>query len=337
MEKLHTVGVGSIHPAGGDWGVKYSPRTDTTGTQGLGPPAFMFVVSAKSVNWMAFYSLTQTTVNRGTEGQWKIPLCWDAEIDYLEGQFWTGCPSKPYASAFSSGAKYGKCFPMGRKVGKLWADECTTEHCCTGTECSAGYKAFGKPEDQGMKTVGCIDEKTENAPPGTVFYGPKDDPAVCGTSNSLGGCRSNSYFENMPDQEYLFSFVTDRDGIWGYRWKTGPDAHTEDWSGKVWPGISKYSAAKEISSIRPVQRPTHLTSPVTKEADYGVLFHPGGADDVACVQGKGDPEGFDGCSAVATVRGKNWWNYFVSTNQFWNYPSTITGQMMKDEELEGML
>ena len=43
-----------------------------THTQGLGPPTFMFVVSAKSVNWMAFYSLTQTTINRGTEGQWKV-------------------------------------------------------------------------------------------------------------------------------------------------------------------------------------------------------------------------------------------------------------------------
>lgn len=93
-EIVQVTGPRSPYPDGpSDWQVKYAPRTASTNTQGLGPLGFMFVLSAKSVNWMTFYSLPQITLNRGPENQFSPPgfeNCWYAELDFLEAPFWGG-------------------------------------------------------------------------------------------------------------------------------------------------------------------------------------------------------------------------------------------------------
>ena len=46
-----------------DWDEKYAPTTKVPGTQGLGPPGMLVVMSANRFAWAALYMLNQITLN----------------------------------------------------------------------------------------------------------------------------------------------------------------------------------------------------------------------------------------------------------------------------------
>ena len=100
----------------GDWSSKFAPSDVTTarewfttGAQGFGPPAFMFVLSVlgKSSSF-TFYQLSQSTINRNMEMDDgahtnKCSKCWGysgsqdprrvgVELDVLETPFWNQAP-----------------------------------------------------------------------------------------------------------------------------------------------------------------------------------------------------------------------------------------------------
>jgi hypothetical protein len=325
FQDLKIDGTNSPNPRGGDWQAKWAPRTASTQTQGLGPPAFMFVISSQRLNWMTFYSLPQKTINRGPENQFSPPgydNCWYAELDFLEAPFWADAsghrscylPKYPSASFFSTGAQFGGCFPMGDTMGNDFSSECLTEWCCEGTACPKGYKGFINTDQYGQYPAGCVPEGTPNPPAGTTFVGPKTDPTECGNFAALGGCDSNSFMENDPLTEYTFAFVVDKKGIWVYRWFTE--------SFPLWPGIKKYDTAEVLLNHRPTVRPFKTTAPCLKTDRYCMLFHPTSSGQQPCVFAAGNIHLLNSVG-VATADGKNWWDLFSDTGQGWDYNSTV--------------
>eukprot|EP01124_Arcella_intermedia_P034866 TRINITY_DN8722_c0_g1_i1.p1 TRINITY_DN8722_c0_g1~~TRINITY_DN8722_c0_g1_i1.p1 ORF type:complete len:479 (-),score=92.62 TRINITY_DN8722_c0_g1_i1:35-1297(-) len=320
-------GTDSPNPKGGDWQAKWTPRTATTQTKGLGPPGFMFVLSAKKLQWMTFYALPQKTINRGPEGQF-IPSgydnCWYAELDFLEAPFWG--PSKtcymssyPNAAYFSSGAQFGGCFPMGTNIGDDFASECTTQWCCEATRCAAGFKAFIDPNSYGTTVAGCAGSSTPNPPPGQTWCGLVGNPQKCADFRALGGCGSSSFFDNDPNTEYMFAFVVDRTGVFGYRWI----ANSEDQANAFWPGIYKYNSSSVLLANRPATRPQMVTNPCAPSDPSCIIFHPTSTGDRPCVTAAGDIN-YLGHMGVAAAGGSNWWDLFDDTQQWWGYDSSIT-------------
>lgn len=326
---MKITGPGSECPSGGDWQNKWAPSShDTsqkTATQGLGPPGFMFVLSAKSIEWITLFALTQTNINRGPENQWgskeKLNNCWYAELDFLEAPFWRDGSGNlpcyiPDATFMSTGAQYGGCFPMGAKFGREFEEECTTAFCCEGTQCddpvlSAPYL---DPNEQGRATTAC-GKPDQVFPSGDTVFGRTRDQSSCGRSRALGGCASSSYFDSDATQEYIYAFVVDKSGTWGYRWKSDD----EGYANSVWPGLNKFSAASVITSNRPIIRPDTQSTPCPKSAKNCVIFHPGAAGTKGCM-GNGAK---DNVNAISTAMGHNWWDLFEDTKQMWNYTSQV--------------
>eukprot|EP01125_Pyxidicula_operculata_P014917 TRINITY_DN5023_c0_g1_i1.p1 TRINITY_DN5023_c0_g1~~TRINITY_DN5023_c0_g1_i1.p1 ORF type:complete len:416 (+),score=79.81 TRINITY_DN5023_c0_g1_i1:275-1522(+) len=324
FEKLKVCGTDSPYPPGGDWQDKWSPRTATTDTQGLGPPAFMYVLSAKSLEWMTFFSLMQKTINRGTEDQFAPPgysNCWYAELDFLEAPFWSNANGErtcmlaeyPQASFMSTGAQFGGCFPMGMNMGNEFASECYTEWCCEATRCPDNPNAnwpFMDPTQYGSSIAGC-GSSTTKLPSNYTFLGPKNNPPQCTQFEVLGGCNSNSFFENDPETEYLFVYVVDKFGVWGYRWITTNEAYANS----IWPGLRKYDSDPFLSVSHPVVTPTKQSPPCLANDEYCVMLHPGSTGQRPCVSAAGDPKFLDNMG-VAAADGKNWWNLFQDTGQW---------------------
>jgi len=130
----------------------------------------------------------------------------------------------------------------------------------------------------------------------------------------LGGCRTDSFFDNDPDTEYTFAFVVDQRGIYSYRWESSLP--------NVWPGIDKFTAAATLGATRPVPRPYKSTPPCLSTDQFCVLFHPGSPGERGCVSAGGDPKALEGMG-VAVAAGKNWWDLMHDTGQWWNYDSSI--------------
>jgi len=327
FQSIKIDGTGSPTPHGGDWQAKWAARGATTNTQGLGPPAFMFVLSAKKLQWMTFYALTQKTINRGPEGQFApkgFANCWFAELDFLEAPFWgtsRSCINKehPNASYFSTGSQFGGCFPMGTTIGENFASECTTEWCCEGTRCGKGSKPYIDPNNYGKAVAGCASASTQNPPAGDTWCGLSQDPGKCSTYAALGGCNSNSFFDNDPNTEYMFAFVIDQKGIYAYRWI----ASSQSQANAFWPGLRKYDTDKIITSNRPATRPATTTSPCQSTDPSCIIFHPTSPGQRPCVSAAGDINAL-GHIGVAAAAGDNWWDLFMDTNQWWDYTSDIT-------------
>jgi len=283
----------------------------------------------EKLGWMTFYALTQKTINRGTENQFSPPgfdNCWYAEMDFLESPFWSdqhgnrACylNSFPHASFFSTGAQFGGCFPMGTNMGNNWAKNCSTEWCCEAYRCPKNYKGFINPSDYGSEVAGCVPQSVVNPPPGTVFVGPKSSPKSCSDFDVLGGCRSDSFFDNDPNAEYIFSFVVDYKGVYSYRWQST----VENFANSIWPGIKKFSADPVLKNNKPIKRPTSTGPPCLRGDQYCLLFHPGSPGSRSCVTAGGDPKMLDNMP-VATAAGKNWWDLMLDTGQWWDYEYTI--------------
>ncbi len=135
----------SLFTGAGDWQTKFAPASmNNASTQGLGPPAMMFVLSVVGpASRFAFYAMNQVILNRGADGEGQCDPattggnCWQngaGEYDFLEAPFWglgqtflstafAACnnPSyyiydnglsmdRLYTTSFNSS---GKCNPMG--------------------------------------------------------------------------------------------------------------------------------------------------------------------------------------------------------------------------------
>jgi hypothetical protein len=202
---------------------------------------------------------------------------------------------------------------MGMNMGDNFSSKCSTQWCCEGDRCAQNFKGFIDPSEYGKQVAGCQSEGTPAPPAGTVWVGPTADPTICGDLDVLGGCDSNSFFENEPDTEYTFAFVVDKRGIYTYRWLS---------KDPQWDGLEKYSAAPMLKTNRPNSRPTKTSPPCLKSDEYCLMFHPSSPGERACVTAGGDPTFLQGM-AVATAAGSNWWNWFNDTGHWWDYDVDI--------------
>lgn len=208
---------------------------------------------------------------------------------------------------------------MGMNMGDQFASQCNTKWCCEGNRCGGNTKGFIDPSMYGKEVAGCQPDATPNPPPNTVWVGPTTDPSQCSQYDVLGGCASNSFFDNDPNTEYTFAFVVDQTGIYSYRWLSKLS---------VWPGISQYTAGDVLTSVRPAQRPTKTSPPCLDSDDFCLLYHPTSTGETGCVTAGGDPTFLQGMG-VAVAEGKNWWNLMSDTGQWWNYDASILNKRIK--------
>lgn len=211
---------------------------------------------------------------------------------------------------------------MGMNMGDNFASECNSEWCCEGNRCVTDMKGFIDPSMYGKEIAGCVPNSTPNPPPNTIWVGPSSDPAMCSQYNVLGGCATDSFFDNDPNTEYTFAFVVDKRGVYSYRWLSKLS---------MWPGIEKYTAASTLTANRPAQRPTKTSPPCLESDEFCLLYHPSSLGERGCVTAGGDPSFLQGMG-VAVAEGKNWWNWMEDTGGWWDYSSSILNKRFQDNK-----
>ncbi|CUG89091.1 Hypothetical protein, putative [Bodo saltans] len=302
-----------------DWDLKYGPTTANQGTSGLGPPAMMFVLSAKQLNWIAFFALNQISSNRGPGGERFPDNCWSSsagEFDFLEAPFWAGInlPSHHLYATITSGT--GRCLPVQKMVSSHFNRECSDPHCCQMCSCPLGYVCVGDPRLVGYETMSCI-LANETIPPGMVAFEIDGDPTACGAYFSAvpGGSQSTSFFANetaSSTHEIIVVAVVDSDGVTVYRWPSSDESS----GNSVWPGIRKFGSDASVqrnsaSSIQP--------SPPCSDVDNVCSVHLPSCDDDCVIDSAfgqfGSSQLSGSYSAECARDGLNWWTIFDSTEQ----------------------
>jgi hypothetical protein len=302
-----------------DWDLKYGPTTANQGTNGLGPPAMMFVLSAKQLNWIAFFALNQVSSNRGPGGERFPDNCWSSsagEFDFLEAPFWAGInlPSHHLYATITSGT--GRCLPVQKMVSKQFNRECSDPRCCQMCACPLGDICVGDPRKVGYETMSCI-HPNQTVPSGMVSFEVDGDPAACGAYFSAvpGGSQSTSYFSNdtaTSDHEVIIVAVVDGDGVTVYRWPSADESSANS----IWPGIRKFSSDSSVQQIpaSPVQ-----PSPPCTDVNQVCSVHLPSCDDdcvIGSAFGQFGATQLSGSYAAECARdGLNWWNHFDSTHQ----------------------
>jgi hypothetical protein len=312
-----------------EWDLKYGPTTNHTGTNGVGPPAMLFVLSAEEFVWSAFYALNQITVNRGPGGEVMKDNCWSSssgEFDFVEAPFWAGVVIPTNRLYFTSTANSGRCIPTAKSVPSRYASECNDDQCCLPCNCefaSGAPVCFGSKNDIGYASLGCTQYNA------TGFLGPGQEVILLGGSNvscanhsgSIGGGGDSSSYFVQPDtpEPMIYAAVVDGDGMTTYRWRSSQE--------NVWPGISRKYSVSRLTATRPTANVAFGTPCDTLEPC--AIHQPACGDDCPLIEagGKFGLNTPGGPFAVEAAKvGQNWWNLFNSTGQ-------LTGRLTSASQL----
>jgi hypothetical protein len=319
-----SLGGGIINGAKQDWDEKFAPTTANSGTNGLGPPGMMIVMSAKQFTWSSLYLLNQITLNRGPGSN---DNCWGSsagELDFLEPPFWAGIDLPADYLFLTVTANAGRCFPVEKAIPRRFNRECNDQNCCEMCACPAGYACFGNPVDAGYKPMGCV-SVNEGPPPGTVFLvDSSNDTCSKHYQGVSGGSASNAFFAHSNDkdnQEAIFVAVVDGDGVTVLRWP----ATTTEQAESIWSGIGKHNAAPTLQ--RTSNSPIRMSPPCTDWTVPCGIYEPSCDDECVILAASGtfglyQPAG--PYAAEAARDNLNWWNLFQSTGQT---PDMVAGQL----------
>jgi len=296
---------------GGDWPTKYAPwGTGADGPRGLTPPAMMWVLSAESFYYGAFYMLSQLTLNLEGLGQPTGTNCWNWELDPVEGAIgWVppgqATPGNVNQLYSTNNAAVSGCMPV-----TYFANQ------------AQGLRQeFSHPEEfrdycnQNPTSHGC-------------------QPWVNDVMWS-GGVHGSQRFENLADQPYVFAVVVDNRGVWIYRWIPDSDGKTK------WEGLERTRAARTVGK-RPqrVTDPRGLATDVRGDVPEAVILQPSVPPEAACLRSSVEwvnwQFGADALGAMAAELGQsgpgqplegaqNWWAHFHNTEQYQDYPMSIAG------------
>jgi hypothetical protein len=314
-----------------DWDLKYGPTTAFTGTNGVGPPAMMFVLSADAFAWSAFYALNQITVNRGPGGEVVADNCWSSssgEFDFVESPFWAGVTIPTDRLYFTTTADSGRCLPTAKSAPSRYSSECSSNQCCLQCSCDLGSDApvcFGETDNIGYTPMGCI-QLNGTVPNGSMVFTVDGSNVSCANFTGAvgGGADSSSYFKQpneYGDEPAVFAAVIDADGTTVYRWPA------DDLS--IWPGITRFYAASRLDAVTGATRPTKVTfeTPCVDPTKACGITHPSCAGDCPLIEAGGVFGEYTagGAYCVEAAKDKqNWWDLFVSTGQ-------LDGRMAADK------
>lgn len=290
--------------------------------------------------------------------------CWANEFDFLEGTGgWCAYGLKRNINDLfmTDSAQYlaTACMailgPRQSAVSRVFGAHCTTWSCCEGVNycpADAPYAAFvgdnatvaksfasfvGNDGSGGDWTIqpDCYNRSTieaalaaaaRNSSLGAQLIGPANlDLGGCGSYIVNGGAETNSYWTAGKGVRYMYAFVVDKLGVWGYRWRP------EQFSPSPWPGLTPKEAATTLSDSRPTYRPPdgslELVTPCTSDEKFCVRFQPGTPGDLACMRSvREDINGrpfHDIVYAAKEGKGLNWWDLFDDTKQYNGFPPTI--------------
>lgn len=304
-----------------DWDIKYAPTTQRQGTNGVGPPGYMFVLSAKQLAYAAFFALNQITLNRGPGYQ---DNCWGSssgELDFLEVPFWEGIEVPINRWYVTTTADAGRCLPAQKNVPRFLNSRCSSPYCCEMCSCPNGTVCFGNTDNIGFQAMGCINASLP-IPNGTVSFDVDGSNVTCGHHFGAvaGGATSNAYFEQDPlhgDVDVIYAIVVDHDGTFVYRWHDSQE--------NVWPGIGANGSLDVLRTRKPqgVRMETPCPPMVSNNSGASTtvsapcgIWEPSCVDDCPLVSAGGvfGPTQVSGAYAAESARdGLNWWNFFNST------------------------
>jgi len=296
---------------GGDWPTKYAPWGEgPKGPRGLTPPAMMWVLSAESFYYGAFYMLSQLTLNLEGMGYPTGTNCWNWELDPVEGSVGWVPPGQPTPGNLNhlystNNAAVSGCMPVTYFASQAQGFKREFAH----------PGEFRKRCSQNATAEGC-------------------QPWVDDVMWS-GGVRGSQRFENFADQPYVFAVVVDHYGVWIYRWI--PDA-----SGKTgWPGLERNRAARTVDKRpRRVTDPRGLKTDVPGDVPEAVILQPSVPPEASCLRSSIEwvnwQFGANALGAMAAQLGENgpgqrfdgaqnWWAHFHNTEQYQDYPMSIAG------------
>jgi len=312
---------------GGDWKTKYAPwtRSDKKGTEGprgLTPPGALWILSADSFYYGAFYMLTQLTLN--LEGQGRPTAsktnCWTWELDPAEGAVgWVDITKKDLAGDVNmlystSNAQWSTC------MGLPWMAK----------QLNIGKQTVTYPEYLAERCKKDNDPECDLKKPGP-------GPAW------IGGATSSNRFENLADQPYVFAVVMDAQGYWTYRFQPDKDGKTG------WEGIEQYKANKVLAAKpKKITDKNGLKTDVPGDVKESVILMPGLSNEAACNRAKPEPPldpqhkedaskfSASALGAMATELGPtgpkgkfhgahNFWHHFSTTGQYQDYPVSVAG------------
>ena len=306
-----------------DWDLKYAPTTNNSGTNGVGPPGFMFVISAKQFSWSALFSLNQITLNRGPGGENYPDNCWSSsagELDFIESPFWAGVTIPEDRLYLTITADAGRCFPVQKTIPRRLHAHCNTPYCCEMCACPQGYVCFGMQKDIGFQPMGCAlkNFSTHNLPVGSIVFEVDSSNTTCGDyfGGVSGGAESTGYFKQLDTNgtgEVLYAAVVDGDGVMVYRWP----AETDKEASGFWSGIGKFSSASTLTQVRP-NSPIAPSPPCQHWSVPCAIFEPSCGDECTILEASGTFGLYQmaGSFAAEAARdGLNWWTLFDKTNQ----------------------
>lgn len=299
----------------GDWPKKYAPWAHgdgPSGPRGVTPPAGLWVLSAENFYYGAFYMLSQLGLNLAGKGAPSGTVCWDWELDPLEG---TGgwAPGKPLPGDLNmlyttNTAQSSGCMP----VAWLASQANGFEHELKVPE---DYQAYckAKPDADGCQPW----EKDRDV-------------------SWSGGAQSSTRFENLWDEPYVFAVVVDAKGYWTYRWRSGALANLTGW-----PGIERFKASRTLQPRpNPVKNEAGLRTDVRGDVTEAVIWQPSMPSEAACLRASIEAVNWDfGSGALGSIAAQlgqggpggsyegaqNWWDHFADTGQNADYPLSIAG------------
>eukprot|EP00746_Dinoflagellata_sp_MGD_P122164 gnl/MRDRNA2_/MRDRNA2_57118_c0_seq1.p1 gnl/MRDRNA2_/MRDRNA2_57118_c0~~gnl/MRDRNA2_/MRDRNA2_57118_c0_seq1.p1 ORF type:complete len:585 (+),score=99.89 gnl/MRDRNA2_/MRDRNA2_57118_c0_seq1:248-1756(+) len=303
------------HWQGGDWTTKYAPWAKDdgpSGPRGVTPPAGMWVLSAENFYYAAFYMLTQLNLNLVGQGMPGGETCWAWELDPVEGSAgWApgkNTPGNLNQLYSTNNAQASGCMPLPFMASQM----------------NGFDHEFKFPEE-------FRDYCSKN--PSTDGCQPWKDGSDVSWSGGAGGTQR---FENLWDEPYVFVIVVDAKGYWSYRWRP---AALGDKTG--WPGIERYSAQRIVPARpQPVKDPAGLQTDVRGDVVEAVMLQPSVPPEASCLRSSIEEVNWEfGSNALGSIASEagsnkpggkfegaqNWWSHFVDTQQYHDYPITISG------------
>jgi hypothetical protein len=301
-----------------DWDVKFAPTTAVTGTNGLGPPGMMLIISAHTFRWSALYVLNQITLNRGPGDERAPDNCWGSsagEFDLIEPAFWAGVRLPLDRLYVTTTADSGRCIPSQKSVPRSMAEHCSDPYCCEMCSCMNATGPHpvcaGKKGDIGFSPMGCF--ARDGAAPLPSGYKPFDSDrsnVSCAAhfGGVTGGADSNAWFGGAEAEDVIYAAVIDRDGVSVYRWP--------NWREDMMPGVTATSSPEFISQARPSN--VTIQPPCKDPLQACGIYEPSCVGDCPLIEA-GGVFGLDqsaGAFAAEAARdGLNWWDLFDSTGQ----------------------
>ena len=206
---------------GGDWRTKYAPssKDGISGPRGGTPPAIMYVLSAESFAYGAWYFLSQLNLNREMHDPGK-PNCWTWEYDPVEG-------TAGWIAGFDTAAA-GAELPGGQSINVMYNTSSSQPPGSmlvpfTNQQNNNSAIASGKLQYPEYFQEACQDPK-------------QSKEGMCDLSKNVfvsGGQNSTTRMQNDPNKPYIFIVVIDQQGYWLYRYRT--DTNKADRTRFIYP------------------------------------------------------------------------------------------------------